>query len=424
MKLQNLTTYSFVAALVVVISIWAAIFYYALLDEIYDSIDDGLDNQKHLILQRVATDSSLLGRSEFGESGFMIRELPPTVGISSKDRYVDTSMYMVNEDDYEPVRLLTTAFRRGDRFYQLQVATSMVEEDDLVTELLYALLWLYLGLVVSLILLNKLLLARIWKSFYFLVDQLKKYRLNGNEDIAVQDTRIEEFRLLNENIQSLLKRTKATYNSQKQFLENASHELQTPLAISINKLETLAARESLTGEDLQLLAAALDNLERMTRLNRSLLLLSKIENKQFIASEQVNINQVARNLVTELTEQAEYSKVSVHIEEQGECLVNGNADLATILLTNLIKNAIVHNKEGGQVNILLRNCELSIENTGAATPLNTASMYARFYKEQPSSASTGLGLAIVKAITDVYNYDIAYTFTNRRHVFTIRFTKQ
>jgi signal transduction histidine kinase len=418
MKLQHLTTFWFVAALVLLISIWAAIFYFALLNEIYDSIDDGLDNQKQLIIQRASFDSTVLLHDDFAESGYAIKQLPAAAGINFTDRYADTTMYMQNEDDHEPVRLLTTAFRQGNRYYQLQIATSMVEEDDLVAELLYSLLWLFFGLVCSIILLNKLLLGRIWQPFYYLLGQLKHYKLDAQPGIRVKQTRIEEFRLLNENITNLLNRNRETFNSQKQFIENASHELQTPLAISITKLETLAERGHLSEAEMELLGTALDHLERMARLNRSLLLLSRIENKQFADTTAININDLVKKLAEDFSDQLQFSNISIAVTESEECTLHMNPDLAVVMLTNLIKNAIVHNHPGGSVHISIGANRVVVENTADDTALDTTNLFSRFYKKKPSSSSTGLGLAIIKAITDMHGYTLAYTFTGK-HVFTL-----
>ena len=235
MKVLNYTTSYLAVILLVIISIWAGIFYYAMLDEIYDSIDDGLDNQKGLILRKVAKDSNILRKTDFEEGDYAIREINADVAKQFNDVYVDTSMYMQNEQDFEPVRLLRTAFEYKGRYYQMQVITSMVEEDDLVSELSYASIWLYAGLIITVLLLNNFLLKRIWRPFYHLVRQLKKFKLE-QPYINVQPTKIEEFRLLNGAVQKMVQASTDSYNSQKHFIENASHELQTPLATSINKL--------------------------------------------------------------------------------------------------------------------------------------------------------------------------------------------
>ena len=158
MKVLNYTTSYFAVILLVLISIWAGIFYYAMLNEIYDSIDDGLDNQKGLIIQKVATDSTILQKINFDEGDYAIKETNSQLAKNVRDVYVDTMMYMQNEKDFEPVRLLRTMFHHNGKYYQMEVITSMVEEDDLTAELFYGLLWLYLGLVASILILKNFLL--------------------------------------------------------------------------------------------------------------------------------------------------------------------------------------------------------------------------------------------------------------------------
>ena len=420
MKLLNYTTAYLAGLLLVIITVWAAIFYYAMLDEIYDSIDDGLDNQKGLIIQKITIDSSILRQGDFNEGGFLIREIGVNRALHFYDQYIDTTMYMQNEREYEPVRLLRTVFEHRGRYYQMSVYTSMVEEDDLVRELFYALLWLYFGLLATILLLNNFLLRRIWKPFYRLLKQLKAFRLE-KPSIQVSPTRIEEFRLLNDTVQRLLQSNIASYNSQKHLIENASHELQTPLAISINKLEALAETGDLTEEQSRLLAAALDNLERLTRLNRSLLLLSRIENRQFTVTEAVDLNALIKKIAADFEDQFAFSQVALLLREETPVTVQMNADLAAILITNLLKNALVHNRPGGSVEVLLRKDSLDIYNTGKETSLEERNLFSRFQKQATAGASTGLGLSIVKAIADLYGFCISYNFDGRHH-FQVQFT--
>jgi signal transduction histidine kinase len=421
MKVLNYTTSYLAVILLVVISVWAGVFYYAMLDEIYDSIDDGLDNQKGLIIQKAAVDSSILHKPDFDEGLYSITAVPPTAAMGFKDVYVDTMMYMQNEQDFEPVRLLRTMFLHNGKYYQMQVITSMVEEDDLVSELFYALLWLYFGLIATILVVNNFLLKRIWRPFYHLLKQLKSFRLE-KPSIQVAKTNIDEFRLLNEAVKKMLESNINSYKSQKHFIENASHELQTPLAISINKLEALAELGGLTNEQSRLLGSVLDNLERLTRLNRSLLLLSRIENRQFASVDSVDINDIVKKVLDDFEDQFSFSQISCTLKEFERIVVNMNPDLASILITNLIKNAIVHNQAGGTVDVQIHKTDLILINTGKDGALNEANLFTRFGKEKQSSTSIGLGLSIVKTIADLYHFDIKYTY-NGRHTMTLTFNQ-
>jgi signal transduction histidine kinase len=422
MKVLNYTTAFFALLLLIIIPVWAGLFYYSVLDEIYDSIDDGLDNQKGLIIKKAAIDSSILLKNNFDESSYAIREIAAWQAIDFRDKYADTMMYMQNEQDFEPVRLLRTVFQQNGKYYQMEVATSMVEEDDLVATLLRALIWLYLGLVTSILLLNNFLLKRIWRPFYYLVKGLKNFSLEKANTIDVKKTNISEFALLNETIQRLLRKNIDSYNSQKQFIENASHELQTPLAITINKLEALAETNPLSSQQLKLLGSAMDNLERLTRLNKALLLISKIENRQFEPAAAVSLNAFIKNISLDFGDQVNYKQLEYNIEEHDQLVVKINEDLAIILITNLIKNAIVHSPEKGSVKIIITRTSLSIENDGQGIPLDHQNLFSRFHSIKSTEHSTGLGLSIIKSITDLYNFHLSYYYRNR-HLFIIDFKK-
>ena len=420
MKVLNYTTSYLAVVMLLLISIWAAVFYVAMLDEIYDSIDDGLDNQKGLILQKLAYDSTILNRQQFDEGDYAIQPIAAAQALQFREQYLDTLMYMQNEEEYEPVRLLKTVFRHKNQYYQMQVRTSMVEEDDLIIELFYALLWLYGGLLVSILLVNNLLLKRIWKPFYHLLQQIKGFRLEQQSNITVPPTKIDEFRQLQQTVQQLLQNNINTFISQKHFIENAAHELQTPLAISINKLEALAESPALTEKDMTLLESALQNLPRLTRLNKSLLLLSRIENKQYGSTEAIDLNALVKKTLNDWEDQLQFYNIQLQLIEEDAVQVQMNADLAAVLVSNLVKNSIVHNHRNGTISTIIRRGTLVVQNSGAAQPLDEHSLFTRFNVAATSGASTGLGLAIVKAIADLYHFRISYAF-QQAHTFTISF---
>ena len=420
MKLLNYTSVYFSLALLIIISIWAALFYYSMLIEIYDSIDDGLDNQKGLVIQKAASDTAILQKRNFEESDYAINEIPGGSAVDFHDSYIDTMMFMQNEKSDEPVRLLKTVFLQNGKYYELQVATSMVEEDDLIKQLFFAILWLYLGLVLSIIIFNNFLLKKIWQPFYRLLKHLKKFRLDKPEPISPIKTKVDEFSMLNETVQKFVQRNIDTYTSQKHFIENASHELQTPLAISINKLESLAEDEQLNPGQLKLVASALDHLERLTRLNKSLLLLSRIENKQFAEASPVDINGLTRKIAEDFSDQLNFNDLKLNIIEEDGCVQKMNPDLAVILIINLVKNAIIHNKPGGFVTITIDNKSLVIENSGIDKALDKAKIFGRFHTDEPAPGSSGLGLAIVKAISDLYHFTTTYHY-DQKHIITIHF---
>ena len=391
-----------------------------MLDEIYDSIDDGLENSKILIIQNVQTDTTLIRRTSFRESNYEIRAISAERAVNRRDVYMDSTLYMINEGDYEPVRILKSVFRlKNGEYYELQVVSSMVEEDDLIEDLLYALVWLYLILLASILLINNVLLKKIWKPFYQILERLKNFEIDSPQETTIPQTKVSEFKMLNESVTTLLNRTTAAFTSQKQFIENASHELQTPLAISINKLELLAEKDTTTESQAYEISSVIQSLERATKLNKTLLLLSRIENRQFSNRSKVNLNKLTAEIIDGLSDLAEFKSVKVSLVDEFPLACEMNPELAAIMMSNLLKNAIVHNHEGGSVIIKISSHGITIENTGEPQKLDASQIFKRFYKNTALNTSTGLGLSIVKSIVDLYGYRLTYQYNVGMHSFML-----
>ncbi len=416
MKLLNHTLLYLSASLVFILSIWAVVFYFSMMEEVYDSIDDGLENYKMLIIKKANRDSTLLAKNRFDESNYAIRPIDREFALRATEEFKDTSIYMEYEEDYEIVRMLTTYFSTPQaQYYELKIITSMVEGDDLVADLLHALLWLYVAVIASAFIINNWVLRKIWSPFYQLQSELRGFRLGEDKIFQPPQTRVREFQDMNSTVAELLRANIAVFQQQKQFIENASHELQTPLAIAINKLELLLEQSQGKEGQVQLLANAIQYLERMTRLNKSLLLLSKIENRQFSKEEIVDFNQRLRLQADDFEELLHYKNIHLDMIETAVFKRRFNGDLADVLITNLLKNAIVHNYDGGQITVTVDSDGFEIANTGKSQPLDSGKMFTRFYRSADQSSSTGLGLAVVKAIAQLYQAEVGYRYVGGLH---------
>jgi signal transduction histidine kinase len=250
------------------------------------------------------------------------------------------------------------------------------------------------------------------------LEYLNDFRLEKNRLHLPTKTRIQEFILLNKSIQTLLKTNVAVYNSQKQFIENASHELQTPLAIGINKLELLAGEKGSSEEQIAKIGNIIETLQRLSNLNKSLLLLSKIENQHFKTAEDVNFREISSTITADLSDFSEYREIAITYQTEELFLHCMNKDLAEILTTNLVKNALFHNCHGGAVIINTSATCFSIENTSDEPEMEAEKLFERFNQQAKSKNSTGLGLAITKAICDVSGLVLTYAY-NGRHIFSI-----
>lgn len=426
MKLLNQSIKYLSVSILTIVTVWAVVFYFNMLNEIKSSIDEGLENYKRLIIQNAQKDSTILTKNYFDESFFAIRLINKKQALSTKDKYLDTKLNMQDADDEapepEPVRMLITAFELDGNYYELKVANSMVEEDDLIKELLYDIVWLYISLIIGIIFINNLVLKKLWKPFYDFLNQLKKYRLGKTKKLPIIKTNTKEFTDLQNAVNSLLKHTTETYEQQKQFIGNASHELQTPLAVATNKLELLIEKGNLQSEQAENIAEVMSIIERLVRLNKSLLLITKIENKQFLDNPQILLNDIVQKNISDLEEMAIFKKVKITVNENAKLYIQMDASLANVIISNLLKNAIFHNVPNGDVFVEIAEKTIKISNTGDNEKLDENLLFSRFYKPDSKSKGTGLGLAIVKAISDLYGFKVSYFFNNTLHFFQIEFS--
>lgn len=421
-SLKNYTLRYLSIAFLVIITIWAALFYAFILEEVYDNVDDGLKNQKILILREVYEHPKLLETKEYGINQFRITPAEDEDDFSERNQLNNEFFYMPYDDEMEPYRVLRTGFYAPDQKpYHLEIRTSTVEEDDLMLNLTTALIVLYLVLVLGVYLINELVLRRAWRPFRIILENLNLYRFGKKDDLKPMSTNIVEFNQLDEEIHRMWRRNEDVFDDQKRFIENAAHELQTPLAITINKLEMLMEDESLSENQLTQLAESKSSLQRLVNLNKALLMLSRIENKQYKDVKQICLNQIVGEISEDFQDFLSFKDITLQMEEHGVFDISMNKDLALILISNLLRNAIRYNINGGIIAVHIQHNQLSIANTGNQVSLNQEKIFNRFHKGTQDSQSNGLGLAIVKSIVDTYpELSIDYCFEENMHVFSLK----
>lgn len=406
--------------LLLIIAVWAGLFYAYILDEVHDNVDDGLRDRKIQIIKAVYLNPQLLKNNEFGFNEFKIN--PIAAGdYKNKSRLYNKMYYMEYDDKDQPYRVLEADFIDQYKNHQrLVIRTSTVEEDELIYDLTTALIVLYLLLVISIVVVNGYLLNKAMQPFYLILDKLKKYQFGVHSSREPQSYSITEFEELNVEIDEMIERNELVFYQQKQFIENASHELQTPLAIVINKIDLQIQNEDLDEKNMNLLSEVKNDLRRMVGLNKSLLMLSKIENSQFNKTSGVDFNGKITKLVENYEDFIAFKNVEVSIMEKGIFVADFNQDLADILLSNLLKNAIKYNNEDGILNIMIENDRITFQNSGSNVALDSSKIFNRFYKQGTDHGSTGLGLSIIKTIIKQYpGWDISYEFEGAMHYFIL-----
>lgn len=421
MKLSNHLTIRLSVFFILIFSIWAIIYFYLQMKEIHDGIDEGLNNlRQEFILKANESPEFIHNMEKYDPLNMIIERATSEEAVGLKESYTTTKVYFPTEEEEEEVRMLTTAFycESDNQYYIIKFFTSNVENDDLIESMLVLLIILWVTLALTLIIASKVIIQKGNKPFYKLLKNLEGFHLDKTQAIDFPQTDISEYVYLNSTIKTLLEENVRIFNEQRAFIENASHELQTPLAIVISKLELFINQQGLTKEQIEEVSSMLNSLNRMKRLNNNMLLLSKIRNKQYADSEEVNINDITKEILENFDGLIQHRELLLEMEDNGQFMVRMNVDLAHIMISNLIKNAIIHNIKGGKLKIVISSDSFTIINSGEYFADSGANIFRRYYTHSSDSKSSGLGLSIVKSIVDVYNLNIGYKF-DELHIITI-----
>lgn len=421
MKLLHYTYRKLSLLLFLSMALWGILFYYAIMDEVIDETDDTLQNYAHLLIKKTLREPSTLHTEGTIMSFYKFRPITEKEGHNYREKFYDSTIYIEIEKEYEPVRVMQTAFRMSDgQFYELTLMISILERDDMVRAIFSYLGVLFLLFIICTSFGIKRVLASVFSPLHKLLDWL--HNLQPGKEVPPLDnpTRIREFQLLSEAAIAMGNRSYKAYTEQKQFIENASHELQTPLAILKGKVELLAESENLTQQQMQELDEIYTTLGRAVKLNKSLLLLSRIENGQYTETENVSVDELLDSLLPDLLDIYEYKQINVsRIHGEHPFIIQCNSILAQILITNLLKNALLHNQTNGELHVTTTDHSLIIKNTGKV-PLDSKKLFQRFYRAANSKESTGLGLAIAHSIAIASSLDLTYEWHDNMHCFYLK----
>lgn len=420
MKLFHLVLWRISLALIVVLTVWAGFFYMAVVEEVNDEVDDTLEDYSEGLIIRALSGEDMPTASNGSNNQYYLYEVSESYAASHPQiTYRDEMVFITEKSETEPARVLITIFRTEDeRYMELVVYTPTIEKLDLLRAILGWIIFLYVLLLLIILSINIWVFRKNMKPLYVLLKWLDTSQLGKKNEPLENTTKITEFRKLNAATMAFAERGEKLFEQQKTFIGNASHEMQTPLAICRNRLEMLMEDETLTEHQLNELIKTHQTLENLTRMNRSLLLLCKIENGQFVDTRSACLNDILAHYLDDYKEVYAYRNITVTVTTDSSFCVEMNDSLVSVLVTNLLKNSFVHNIDGGFIYIKITANTFEISNTGEK-PLDRERIFERFYQGQKKEGSTGLGLALVDSICKANHLTIDYTYVQNRHIFTI-----
>jgi len=419
MRLLNKTIRSYLFYSFTIILVAIPLFYVVVKKVLLHSVDRSLRVQMHDIRSNLP---SIRSADEIQIWSKMDKD----IRLTETNEELPDRIYTIyhpnhRHHDEDPYRELSGNIRVNGQLYTLIISNSLVENDDLLGSILLVQFLLLIFLMGGMLWINRSISKRIWKPFYKGLDTMKKYELVNHEPVQLERTDIDEFAELNRAIKQFTDRNHEIYTRQREFTENAAHEMQTPLAIFQGKIDLLMQTEPLSEEQATLIGALDAANLRLSRLNKSLLLLTKIENNQFSQTEQIEIAGLVPGIIEGFLANSGFEKSKLDVLYEDTIAINANRTLIEMLIGNLLLNAIRHNVEGGRIKIETVNRNLIVGNSGKDEALDNDKIFHRFYKSASQPSSTGLGLAIVKEICGLYHYQISYQFQPGWHQFTVSF---
>jgi len=420
MRLNNKTirSYLFYSCLIYLLTI--PLFYFVMRSVLLHAVDKSLRSQLKEIrsnLGEIHSQEELTAWSKLDKDIL----LSPADG-PIKDRIYSTTRYSPKHREEEPYREIAGTINVEGKMYRLVVSSSLIENEDLLGSILLVQSIVLFLLICGMLWINQRISKRLWQPFYVALRNMQQFELNKQTDLPFLSTTTDEFNELNKAMKNLFSRNSEIYLQQKEFTENASHEMQTPLAIYQSKLELLMQTSPLSEEQADLINDLNDTNRRLIKLNKSLLLLTKIENNQYQDVYEVEISALCKKLIQQGQSLAQEKNIIIQGDFPETMVVRVNNVLIEVLIGNLLSNAIRYNTNNGMIIVRTERDALVIGNTGVPVALQAEKIFTRFYKLTGSAGnedSTGLGLAIVKNICTLYNYTISYAFIEGRHIFRL-----
>ncbi|MCX6330044.1 MAG: HAMP domain-containing sensor histidine kinase [Bacteroidia bacterium] len=406
-------TYFFISALAFIVS--GVVIYFVLSFIFEEQLNEKLMSDRMSVISNIEKDGSVPHFYPFVE----VQEVPgqteqPVISI-------DTLIFDVNEEENIPFRQISSVVPIKGHMYLVVVRDTLLEKGDLLMTIIIAIGVVFVLLNIGLYFINKRLSLKLWQPFYNTLDNLKGFSQDMPDFKLQHETKIDEFIELNKTLENLTSKVISDYQSLKRFTEDASHEIQTPLAVIQSKLETMMQYPDLKKDQAELIKSAYSSVQRISKLTQTLLLLAKIANDQFPEKRAINLSELLEEKVKLFEDHINVKSLFLKKEIEPNCFLKTNFLLAESMVINLVGNAVKHCITRGIISIKLNKNNLEISNSGVPFPVPSSKLFERFFKINKSSESLGLGLSIVKEICTLNRWKINYVYEDGQHKFIVGF---
>ncbi|MEO6228654.1 MAG: HAMP domain-containing sensor histidine kinase [Ferruginibacter sp.] len=389
--------------------------YFLIKETLQNELDEILLRSKSRIEKYVRSNQSLPLISSFDDQKIAFTKIATPI----KEFILSTGTQFIDEQNKEHIsRELVFSINVKNETYQVTISEPLEGTKHLTRLIVKITLVTILVILLLLIIINRQVLSNIWKPFYSSLSVIKSFKVNTDARLNFPSSNINEFNLMNNHFKLAAENASRDFRNLKEFSENASHEIQTPLAIIHSKLDLLMQQESLTEKQSELMQTLYSSVNKLSKIQHSLLLLTKIDNRQFTGNNEIALDAELNNKIEQFHELWQRRSIQYTAEIE-KTTIRFNKELLEILINNLFSNATRHNIQNGHINIKLQRSVLEISNTGPLQSIDPERIFRRFYKGTPTSDSNGLGLSIIKEICDTSRVEIEYQFKNGLHIFRL-----
>ena len=416
MKLLNRTIYILITTMLFVFFIGSFVFYMILKSSTEKEINDALSSRMAFLIEEIESRPENYGNLSI-PAYITIERIKPEEILPSESR--DTILLKPEDSSYHMYRTQRSDVESGSEVFRVHVFQSLVESNELIERVILIVTIIFILFIFFLYLINRFMFGRIWADFFQTIDKLRSYDVNSVESIEFGASEILEFKLLNAALNQMIEKIRKDYENLKQFTGNISHEIQTPLSVIRLKCDLLLQTLPLSSDQAALIRDIQQTNSRLSKLNKTLVLFTKIENNQFPLKENISLNEVIDRHIEVFASIAESRNITINYDQNDDFLMEGDPMLIDVLLVNLIKNAVNHNIEDGHVNIQVSRDEMLISNSGQNADLSGTEIFERYRKIGKSDGTFGLGLSLAKNICDLYNLKLVYIYREGLHVFKL-----
>ncbi|MCW3104614.1 MAG: hypothetical protein JWO09_3054 [Bacteroidetes bacterium] len=390
--------------------------YFLIKGELQDGVDESLAKER---LNAIHLINSFSRPQSVNASFDSLSGIKLAKNEKAGEVFSDTSIYDTAEQEFVPYRVLKSYYRSNSNNYLITIAKASFEQEELMEGLLSAFVLIIAFLVAAFFIVNWLISKALWKPFHKTLSELGTYDIRKHDYHKFESVNTAEFNELNIALSKMTEKIHSDFLQQKEFTENASHEMQTPLAIAKANLSLLMQSSNLKEEEMDQLQTIENTLKKLSALNKSLILLTKIENNQFHKKAAIDLKEITVKALENYSDLIQAKNLKIETGFSAGFTIEMNPVLADVLISNLLQNAIRHNKAGGVIQVSSAPNTFSISNSGEPLTIHEEELFVRFKKNDASKDSLGLGLSIVKTIISHYNHTIAYSYTDGKHTFTI-----